>query len=111
MAEQVKRNKEADALKAQNKEVMDQYESLKTAAGTAIGALDADRMRTLSALRAARHSAAPIDTGTGLPTDATPQDLVLGECLAKYEEVAGDAQQTAVALIALQAYVSKVVPK
>lgn len=111
LAAQAQHDAEAKAMKVTNQEVTDRYESLKTATATAVRALDSARLRAVSALAASRHSVAPSDPATGLPTDATAEDRVLAECLQRYEEVAGDADLTAVTLKALQDYVTKVVPQ
>ena len=111
LAAQAQREAAAKAMKVTNQEVTEKYESLKTATATAVLALDTARLRALSALAAARHSAAPSDPATGLPPDASAEDRVLAECLKRYEEVAGDADLNAVTLKALQAYVNKVVPQ
>ena len=110
LREQTKRDTEAAVMRTTNEKVTADYESLKTATATAVRALDADRMRTLSALAAARHSAAPSDPATGLPADASSEDRVLAECLNRYEEVAGDADGLSNQVKALQDYVHRVVP-
>ena len=107
---QAQRDAEAKAMRVTNEEVTANYESLKTATSVAVRALDTDRMRALSALAAARHSTAPSDPKTGLPTDATSEDRVLAECLNRYEEVAGDADGLSNQVKALQDYVHRVVP-
>jgi hypothetical protein len=111
LKEQTKRDAEARAAQITNQEVTAHYESLKTATATAVRALDSARLRAVSALAAAHRSTAPSDPATGLPPDATAEDRVLAECLQRYEEVAGDADVTAVTLKALQDYVNFVVPK
>ena len=111
MAEQVRRNAIEDQLKLTNKEVTANYVSLQAATNTAVLAVDADRLRALASLRAARDSAVPTDTATGLPTDATAEDRVLGECFQRYEAVAGDAEHLANQVTALVAYVLQVQDK
>ena len=108
---QQERDAEAKTMRETNEKVTANYESLKTATATAVRTLDSERMRLLSALAAAGHSAAPSDPQSGLPADATAEDRVLGQCLARYEDVAGDAQQLSDQVKALQGYVNNVVPK
>jgi hypothetical protein len=111
MIEQVRRNEIEATLKTTNAKVTENYVSLQAATSTAVRALDSDRMHLKSALAAAHSSSAPLDTSTGLPTDASTEDRILGECFEQYGAVADDAQQMSDQLSALQAYVLQVVPK
>jgi len=105
-AEQAAREKEHSMLTA-NQKVSQNYESLKVATATAVSALDADRLQLQSSIAAARG--ASCDPKAGPATDATPEDIVLGQCLQRYEAVAGDAKVLADQVIGLQEYVTKVV--
>jgi hypothetical protein len=111
MAEQVRRNEIEATLKTANQKVTENYVSLQAATSTAVRALDADRLRALAALTSARGGAAPLNTSTGLPANATAEDGVLSECFRRYEEVAGDAEQLSSQVTALQDYITKVVPQ
>lgn len=106
-AEQAARAKE-HAMQATNQKVTENYESLKTATATAVGALDAERMRLQAALAA---SSAPGDPGAVLRADGTAKDYILERCLGRYETVARDAAATANKVIGLQDYINHVVPK
>ena len=108
-AENVARAKER-VLQSTNDKVTKDYENLKTATAVAVSALDADRMRLQSTL-AASHSTAPKDSSTGAGIIESPEDGVLTECLARYEEVAGDADALSNQVKALQDYINKVVLK
>jgi hypothetical protein len=108
MAEQVKRNAEAARMSETNQKVTENYETLKTATSTAVRALDSDRMRLQAAI-ASRRSSATSDTKAGLSPDAGPEVRVLGECIRRYEEVAGDAQSLSDTVKSLQDYVAGVV--
>ena len=110
--ENAARDKE-HAMQTANEKVIQDYESLKTATATAVSALDADRVRLQQALSRARsgNSAAPANPQAGLPPDAAPESRILSECLARYEAVAGDADELSNGLKALQDYVNNVVPK
>jgi hypothetical protein len=108
VADEANRAKEK-AKDERNQKVTEDYDSLKTATATAIGALDADRMRLMSDLAAARGTGANSATSTGI--DATAEDAVLGGCLQRYEEVAGDAKAAANQIIGLQNYINTVVLK
>ena len=109
MAAQVAANAKEHAMTLANEKVTDEYESLKTATSTAVRALDSDRVRLQEALRAARNRAAPGDTQAPPGPDATPESRILGECLQRYESVAGDAQALSDTVKALQDYVRNVV--
>ena len=106
IAEETARVKE-HAMQTANQKVSQNYESLKTATGTAVSALDADRLRLQSAFAA---SAASCDTGTRPGADASPKDDILDRCLERYEGVAGDAKKLSDQVIGLQEYVRTVVP-
>ena len=108
LAAQTAAREKEHAMQASNQKVTENYESLKTATATAVGALDSDRMRLQAALAA---SSVPPDTGAGLRPDAAPKDRILSECLRRYEEVAADSDALADQVIGLQAYITKVVPK
>lgn len=101
---------ETKAMNETNQKVTANYESLKTATATAIGALDVNRLRLQAALTA-RNRTTPGNPVSSAPADAAPEDRILGECLAKYEEVAGDANGLSDQVKALQDYVTTVVPK
>jgi len=103
-AEVKARAKETELINT-NQKVTENYESLKTATATAVGALDAERVRLMSRLAAA--SGAPKDSGTGLVLNAPPQDRIRDQCLGRYEEVAGDAQALSDQVVALQSYIQK----
>jgi hypothetical protein len=110
VAEQVKRNAETARMNDLNQKVTAEYESLKTATATAVKSLDGDRLRLLSALAAARHRAPTSDPTPGLVPDASPEVGILGECLQRYEAVAGDAAALSDQVKGLQDYVHRVVP-
>lgn len=105
IAEQTARDKE-HAMQTANQKVSTNYESLKTATGTAVSALDADRMRLQSALAA---SGAACITEASTSTDGSAKDYILDRCLQRYEEVAGDAQKLSDQVTGLQDYVHSVV--
>jgi len=104
-AEQSARAKE-QSLQVANRKVSANYESLKTATATAVGALDADRMRLQDALAA---RSVPGDPGASPGADASPEVRILGECIDRRTEVAKDAQAVTDKLIGLQDYVRRVV--
>lgn len=109
LAAQVAKDAAEKRMNDANQKVSQDYENLKTATGTAVRALSLDRLRLQSEL-AASHNPAPGDTPAGPAADATAEDRVLGECLQRYEAVAGDAAAASDQVTALQAYLSKVVP-
>jgi len=108
MAAQIERQAQESAMSAKNQMTTENYVLLQKATATAVIALDAARMRALAELKSARDSSAPVDTSTGLPADATPEDRVVAECFGRYESVARDAQEASDTLKSLQAYVKMV---
>jgi Protein of unknown function (DUF2514) len=106
-AEKAARVKE-QSLQVANHKVSENYESLKTATATAVGALDAERMRLQSALAA---SSASGDTSAITGTDGSSKDYILSRCLERYEAVARDAAAVADKAVGLQDYIRNVVPK
>lgn len=96
------------SMEVENEKVTHDYESLKAATATAVGALDTERLRLQSVI-ASTHSGATSDPKAGPVADATPEDGVLGECLQRYEAVAGDAQALSDNTTGLQNYVNGVV--
>jgi Protein of unknown function (DUF2514) len=106
-AEKAARVKE-QSLQVANRKVSENYESLKTATATAVGALDAERMRLQAALAA---SSASGDTSAVTRTDGTAKDYIFSRCLERYEAVARDAAAVADKAVGLQDYIKNVVPK
>ena len=104
-AERAARAKE-QSLQVANQKVSQNYETLKTATATAVGALDADRLRLQAALAA---RSVPGDPGASPSADASPEVRILGECIDRRSEVAKDAQAVTDKLIGLQDYVRRVV--
>ena len=97
------------SMQSTNQKVTENYESLKSATAVAVGSLDTERLRLVSALTEARGTTAY--SGTGLQSNASPEDIILGGCLNQYEEVAGDAKELSDQVIGLQDYIKRVVPK
>jgi len=110
IAEQTARAAKEQALNQANQKVTDDYESLKAATATAVGALTADRVRLQATITAARRAASQNPT-PGPSPDVTPEDGVLGECVQRREEVAADAAALSDQLTALQSWVNTVVPE
>jgi hypothetical protein len=108
MAAQAERAQEEQRLKAINAHQKENYDALIHATATAVGAVDADRLRLLSDIAASRGSSAPVDPATGLPTDATPQERVLAECINRRAEVAEDAERLSNQVTGLQSFISGV---
>lgn len=111
MIEQVKRNAAEAQMRTNNQKVTDDYTQTQTNAAYAKRSWAAERLQLLSAVAASHGDTAPRDTTTGLPTDATTEDRVVGECTREYQQVAGDAADLANQVTALQAYVRTVVPE
>jgi len=109
MAAQVARQAQESAMSAKNKEVTANYVSLQAATGTAVRALDADRMRLQAIIAASRHSPGQ-DPGAGLPPDDSATTGVLAACIDQYAGVVSDFDREADKLRGLQAYVSAVCP-
>lgn len=108
LAAQVATAAKEHAMTLANEKVSTDYESLQTATSLAVRSLDADRVRLQAAL-SARRGAASSNPQAGLPPDAGPEVGILSECLARYEAVAGDADQLSGQVKALQDYVNNVV--
>lgn len=105
-AEQQARAKE-QALVQANQKVSTDYEKLKASSDAAVRALDAERVRLLATIAGNRSAATP-NTGSGLRSDATPEDLVLARCVGRRTDVAEDAQSLAEQVIGLQSYINTV---
>lgn len=93
-------------LQAANQKVSQDYESLKQATATAVGALDDDRMRLQAALAAHRS---PGDPTAGGKSDAATKDDILDGCVRAFAQVAGDAGRLSDQVTGLQKYVKDVV--
>ena len=106
-AEKAARAKE-QSLQVANRKVSENYESLKTATATAVGALDAERLRLQAALASGSASG---DTSAAPGADGSPKDYILSRCLERYEAVARDAATIADKALGLQDYIRNVVPK
>ena len=106
-AEREARAKEA-TLNQANQKVTEDYESLKTATATAVGALDSNRLQLLATIRT-RNSGTPRSASACQCADATPQERVLTSCVTEYSSVAGDAEALSNQVTGLQAYVKTVV--
>lgn len=105
-AERAVRDREHD-LQNRNQTVSTQYATLKTATGTAVLALDADRVSLMADAAAARRAAS--DTEASARAYAAIQEDVLDGCTRRYVAVAGEAQAESNKVTGLQSYINDVV--
>lgn len=108
LAAQIERQAKESAMQSANLKVSQDYESLKSATATAVGALDRDRMRLQAAL-AAYRGATGKDSGTGLQIDDSAIVGSFSECIDRYSALATESDRLADQVIGLQAYVDGVV--
>jgi len=106
-AESAARQKE-HTLQSENYKVSQDYDALKSNTTAAISNLAAERVR-LQATIATLHRATGGAPAPGPIADAPPEDRVLGECVSRRTEVAGDAQSLSDQVTGLQRYVNTVV--
>jgi len=105
-AEKAVRAKEL-SLQDANQKVTENYESLKSATAVVVKSLDADRVR-LQAILTARNSSPASVAQTSTTTTDSPESRILGECLQRYEAVAGDADGLSNQVKALQDFVNTI---
>ncbi|NVN99292.1 MAG: hypothetical protein HXX17_08210 [Geobacteraceae bacterium] len=94
------------AMRAANDRVKANYESLKTATATAVGAVDADRLRLQEALTSSDPTANP--SARACADDAARTRTVVRACATALQKLAGAADATEDQLVGLQEYVTKV---
>jgi hypothetical protein len=105
-AEKAVRAKEL-SLQEANQKVSENYESLKSATAVVVKSLDADRVR-LQSILASRNSSPSGVTQTSTAANDPPESRILGECLQRYESVAGDADGLSNQVKALQDFVNTI---